>query len=176
MEPWRWVIERKLFLYSPTLATGTLIETHIFLSSPPTHLLLLIHTRPGTWLLWPYISFIHLPLHLRFGFGSKCVLRRVTKFYKTIRRHISIGSNSHSHSFWNLKPHSDDWFAYQLNNYQMTITKTVIWNPCISGQKWSSKKISLKFSPYDQPAKFERLCFTTVFSDCWCVFVQQNPP
>ena len=169
--------QRKLSPIHPTLSTGNLIETHTFLSSPSTHLLLLIYSKPCTCLLWPYVSSIRLLLPIRFGFecGNKCVHRRVTNFYQIMRHHISIGSNSHSHCFQNLRPHSADWFAYQLNNYQMALTNTVIWNPFISGQKCSSKKQFPTFSPYDYQQSLEDFV-SEWFSVTAGVFILENLP
>ena len=141
LQPQCSVTRRKLSPIHLTLSTGTLIETQAFISSPSTHLLpvLLIHSKLCTCLLWPYFSSTRPLLPIRFGFecGSKCVLRRLTNFYQIMRRRISIGSNSHSHCFQNLRSHSDDWFSYQQDNYQIVITNTVIWNPFVFGQKYS---------------------------------------
>ena len=87
-------------------------------------------------------------------------------------RHISIGSNSPSHCTQNFRSHSNEWFAYQLNNYQMATTNTVIWNPFISGQKGSSKKKIPHFH-HTIITKFERLCFRIVFSNCLCVYTRE---
>jgi hypothetical protein len=68
------------------------METHTFLFSPSEHLLLLIHSKPCTCLLWPYISSVRPLLPLRFGFecGSKCVLRRLTKSYRNNQQEFII--------------------------------------------------------------------------------------
>jgi hypothetical protein len=151
--------------------------THTFLSSPSTHYLLLIHPKPCSCSPWPCISTIFFRALWAFTLSmeSNGSSDTLLIFYQITRRHISIDSNSHSHSIQNLRSHRDKWFVYQMNKYQMAITNTVFWNPFISEQWWSSKNSLHIFTSWSS-AEFEKLGFVTVFSDCRCVFILGNLP
>ena len=168
--------KRKLFLFHPTLANGPWRDPHIsFLSF---HALPIIDSPKALHLFILVLYFYHTfscSLSFYFEYGIKRVLRHVTNFYQITRRHISIDSNSHSHSIQNLRSHRDKLFVYQMNKYQMAITNTVFWNPFISEQWWSSKNSLHIFTSWSS-AEFEKLGFITVFSDCRCVFILGNLP